>query len=312
MKIDQLKAHRTNKWVLFNKHTLDGVAGAIAINIQFKEHPIYLGVDYSTIGMLPHLVRNKLRELIIVGLNLTKSDLERLSIVADTIKIFSIYPIEDFEYNGTTYVSGSIENRSACVSAWAHYHPTRKLPASFEAIEDVDGNKGQINNSNYIYHGLVSRVLGLSDEMIFLRKTEFLDSSSNIASLVAEGFQFYSHMKLIASVLSKKGSLIAFEEIQIGVINSPKIFNKFMIGLGLRDYPIYLLYEDVYNQEESNSPRPTRMWTIVANFESPVLASDIANLFGGFGSSIQAGFSTLSSVEPKTICESIVNLIKKT
>lgn len=311
MKIDPLKAHRTNTWVLFNRHTLDGVAGAIAINVQFKDYPVYLGVDYSTIGMLPGLIKSRIQELIIVGLNLTKSDLERLSEVAKTIKFFSIYPVEDFEYNGTKYISGSIEGRSACVSAWAHYHPTRKLPVSFEAIEDVDGNKGQINNSNYIYHGLAARVLGLTDETIFLRKAEFLDIGSSIASLVAEGFQFYSHMRLISGVLSRKGSTISVDELQIGVINSPKVFNKFMIGSGLRDYPIYLLYEDVYNPEESNSPKPTRMWTIVANFESPVSASDVATAFGGFGSPVQAGFSTLSSVEPKLISEKIAELIRQ-
>lgn len=311
MKIDPLKAHRTNTWVLFNRHTLDGIAGAIAININFKEHPIYLGVDYSTIGMLPNLVRGRLRELIIVGLNLTRTDLERLSIVAKTIKFFSVHIVENFEYNGTTYICGSIEGRSACVSAWAHYHPTRKLPASFEAIEDVDGNKGQINNSNYIYHGLVARVLGLTDEAIFLRKAEFLDISSAIASLVAEGFQFYSHMKLISSVLSRKGSAISYEDIEIGIINSPKVFNKFMIGSGLRDYPIYLIYEDVYNPEESNSNKPTRMWTIVANFESPVGAGDVAAFFGGFGSPTQAGFSTLSTIEPRLITDKIVEMIRK-
>lgn len=311
MKIDSLKAHRTNTWVLFNRHTLDGVAGAIAINVQFKDYPVYLGVDYSTIGIVPHLLKNKLHELIIVGLNLTVEDLQRLSLVAETIKIFSVYAVENFEYNGTKYICGSIEGRSACVSAWAHYHPTRKLPVSFEAIEDVDGNKGKMNNSNYIYHGLAARVLGLNDETIFLRKAEFLDIGSSIASLVAEGFQFYSHMRLISGVLSRKGSVINSDGIEVGIINSPKVFNKFMIGSGLRDYPIYLLYEDVYNSEESNSPRPTRMWTVVANFESPVKASDVATSFGGFGSPTQAGFSTLSSVEPKLISEKIAELIRQ-
>lgn len=289
--------------VLFNAHTLDGKAAAFACWSKMREHPVYKGVGYDTVSLFPHIVKRRLSIVYILGLHLTRSDLEKLCDCAEEIVFIDSTSFEDFEYGGCKYTCASLPDRSACVSAFGYFHPERVLPQMFNIIEDVDKNLGQMINSVYVYYGLQAELLDCFDNEIFLKAGQFLDPN-NIANLAADGYGYYLHLNKIAKTIARNYSMfnasINGSEIDVLAINCNKLFNKAIVR-NVRDFDLLFMYEDSIPADAGYS---IRSWTVVSRYAG-IPSNFVASKFGGYGSTTVAGFITAPTISPSEIIKTI-------
>jgi hypothetical protein len=290
--------------VLFNRHTLDGVAAAVAARTALRSRAVYREIDYPTICLLGSTIPEKLDRLYILGLDFSIDQLRQLALYASTVIVIGLNRFDDFEYSGTKFQCKTIEDRSCCVSTWGLFHPARIIPTVFEYIEDVIKSKSIIQNSLYAYYGIASVVVGLSDEDIFNHAQLFLDPAQ-LPNIVTDGFHYFNFKNIFGSLLGQDMATYTLtldnNTFSVGVVNCPRKLNaSFYNCANKQEHDIYVLFDIT---RPACSPKPIRTWSVLTNYGTAVAASRIADRFGGFGNDRIAGFITTEDITFSDIME---------
>lgn len=293
-------------FVVYNAHTMDGQAAALAAHYKFGEHANFLAFDYGKLSIFEYFTRgNHLKLLYVLGLHLTSLDIARLSSYADQVIYIDHMPLEIPETLVHKIRQFSIPERSTCVSAWAHFVPDKKIPLIFTIIEDVSLYRNEIHNSRLIYDGLRYKMLQCEDDAFLLNIRHFIDP--NTSELAVEGMQIGSYFKTIASYLAGNTGYCNLLGKRCAFINAPKLFAYHIVQhlLASGKYDYVLLYADC-----RVSGYTYRSWSIGCRHDLEYDASFISSVFQGFGTSEFAGFISSLEFKELQVCSEIENFVK--
>lgn len=282
-------------FVVYNAHTMDGQAAALAAYYKFGDHATFLAFDYGKLSIFDYFTRgNHLKVLYVLGLHLTPKDAARLSSFTDQLVYIDHLPLDIPESIANKVRQFSIKDRSTCVSAWAHFMPDKKIPEMYRIIEDVSLFRNDIHNSRLVYDGLRYKMLQCEDDAFLLNMRHFVDP--NVSELAVEGMQVGSYFRTLASYLASNSGYCNFLGRRAAFINAPKLFAyrivQHLLSSGKYDY--VLLYADC-----RVSGYTYRSWSVGCRHDLKYNAAYIASIFEGFGTSEFAGF--VSSLEFKDI-----------
>jgi hypothetical protein len=286
--------------VIYNAHTLDGQAGALAAYYKIGKHSEFMAFDYGKLSVMDYFIKGTyLKVLYVIGLHLTANDIARLCQYAQTICYIDHVNVELPETIKNKVKIINIPNRCTCVTAWAHFMPTQMIPQMFHIIEDVVLGKNEITNSRSAYEGLRYRLLQCEENAFIMNMQAFLQNDPT--ELIMDGLHVGSMFKVIASNLAGNHSKSSLLNRAVACINAPKLFGYSIChNLMQKGYDYVLLYSDCCNQSYVY-----RSWTIAAKKDLKVDAAKIALLFNGFGTERFAGFTTTSILRDHDIIHEV-------
>jgi hypothetical protein len=292
-------------YVVYNAHTMDGQASALAAYFRFKNDAIYLAFDYGKLSIFEYFTKGDIADHIyILGLHLTPQDLARISSYGKNVTYIDHMPVELSESSKTKITQFSIPERSTCVSAWSYFLPSDMVPETLLIIEDVVLHKNEISNSRFIYDGLRYKMLQCEEDAFLLNTQHFI--SPNLSELAVEGMQVGSFFQTTASYLASNCGYSNLLDYKCAFINAPKLFSyhiiKHLLSLGKYDY--VFLYSDC-----RVSGYVYRSWSVGCRSGLDYDASLIANIFDGYGTQSFAGFVSSLNLRENDICSEIVQYI---
>lgn len=287
--------------VIYNAHTMDGQAAALAAYYRIGEHADFIAFDYGKLSVIDYFIKSgSLKMLYVIGLHLTAKDIARLAHHAESICYIDHIAVELPESLNKQVKVVSIPNRCTCVTAWAHFMPTQPIPHMFQVIEDVVLGKNEISNSRSAYDGLRYRLLQCEENAFIMNMQTFLHN--DIAELIMDGMHVGAMFKVISSNLATNFDTCNLLGKRVACINAPKMFAYYVCDhlLSTRNIDYVLLYSDCRSQGYVY-----RSWTVAAREGSAISASDVAELFEGYGTNKFAGFTTTATFRDHEVINAV-------
>jgi len=286
---------------------MDGQAAALAAYYKIGEHAEFISFDYGKLSVIDYFIKDgMLKMLYVVGLHLTAKDIARLAHHAESICYIDHIPVELPESLKKQVKIVSIPNRCTCVTAWAHFMPTQQIPHMFQVIEDVVFGKNEISNSRAAYDGLRYRLLQCEENAFIMNMQTFLHN--DIAELIMDGMHVGAMFKVIATNLATNHDTCTLLDKRVACINAPKMFAYHVCEhlITTRNVDYVLLYSDCRSQGYVY-----RSWTIAARQGIEINASDIAEIFEGYGTAKFAGFTTTATLRDHDVVNAVNLQYKK-